>query len=43
MSGSALASRQRMGRGEDRIQRRYLVITGGVPDKPGHVVQVQLR
>jgi YVTN family beta-propeller protein len=29
--------------GEDRIQRRYLVIAEGVPDKPGHVVQVQLK
>jgi hypothetical protein len=32
-----------MGRGEDRIQRRYLVIAKGVPDKPGQVVQVQLK
>jgi YVTN family beta-propeller protein len=29
--------------GEDRIQRRYLVIAEGVPDKLGHVVQVQLK
>ncbi|MGZ3349245.1 MAG: YncE family protein [Xanthobacteraceae bacterium] len=29
--------------GEDKIQRRYLVIAEGRADKPGHVVQVQLR
>jgi YVTN family beta-propeller protein len=29
--------------GEDRIQRRYLVIAEGHADKPGHVVQVQLK
>ena len=29
--------------GEDKIQRRYLVIAEGHADKPGHVVQVQLR
>jgi hypothetical protein len=30
-------------RGEDRIQRRYLVIAQGHADKPGAVVQVQLK
>jgi YVTN family beta-propeller protein len=30
-------------RGEDKIQRRYLVIAQGHPDKPGPVVQVQLK
>ncbi len=29
--------------GEDRIQRRYLVIAEGHADKPGHIVQVQLK
>jgi YVTN family beta-propeller protein len=29
--------------GEDKIQRRYLVIAQGHADKPGHVVQVQLK
>ena len=29
--------------GEDKIQRRYLVIAEGHADKPGHVVQVQLK
>jgi hypothetical protein len=29
--------------GEDRIQRRYLVIAQGHADKPGAVVQVQLK
>jgi YVTN family beta-propeller protein len=29
--------------GEDKIQRRYLVIAEGVPDRPGRVVQVQLK
>jgi YVTN family beta-propeller protein len=29
--------------GEDRIQRRYLVIAQGRPDNPGAVMQVQLR
>jgi hypothetical protein len=29
--------------GEDRIQRRYLVIAEGHADKPGHVVQAQLK
>jgi hypothetical protein len=29
--------------GEDRIQQRYLVIAEGHPDKPGAVVQVQLK
>jgi YVTN family beta-propeller protein len=29
--------------GEDRIQRRYLVIARGHADKPGAVVQVQLK
>jgi hypothetical protein len=40
---SALEPRRRTSHGEDKIQRRYLVITEGVPDKPGHVVQVQLK
>jgi hypothetical protein len=30
-------------RGEARIQRRYLVIAEGHPDKPGPVVQIQLK
>jgi len=30
-------------RGEDNIQRRYLVIAEGHADKPGPIVQVQLR
>jgi hypothetical protein len=30
-------------RGEARIQRRYLVIAEGHPDKPGPVVQIQLQ
>jgi YVTN family beta-propeller protein len=30
-------------RGEDKIQRRYLVIAQGHPDKPGPIVQVQLK
>jgi YVTN family beta-propeller protein len=30
-------------RGEDKIQRRYLVIAPGHPDKPGPIVQVQLK
>jgi YVTN family beta-propeller protein len=30
-------------RGEDQIRRRYLVIAQGHPDKPGPVVQVQLK
>jgi YVTN family beta-propeller protein len=30
-------------RGEDKIQRRYLVIAAGHADKPGPVVQVQLK
>jgi YVTN family beta-propeller protein len=30
-------------RGEDQIRRRYLVIAQGHPDKPGAVVQVQLK
>jgi YVTN family beta-propeller protein len=30
-------------RGEDKIQRRYLVIAQGHPDKPGPVVQVQSK
>jgi YVTN family beta-propeller protein len=30
-------------RGEDKIQRRYLVIAQGHPDEPGPVVQVQLK
>jgi YVTN family beta-propeller protein len=30
-------------RGEDKIQRRYLVIAQGHADKPGPVVQVQLK
>jgi hypothetical protein len=29
--------------GEDKIQRGYLVVAEGVPDKPGRVVQVQLK
>jgi YVTN family beta-propeller protein len=29
--------------GEDRIQRRYLVIAAGHPDRPGRIVQVQLE
>jgi hypothetical protein len=29
--------------GEDRIQRRYLVIAQGHANKPGAVVQVQLK
>ena len=29
--------------GEDSIRRRYLVIAEGHPDKPGPVVQVQLK
>jgi YVTN family beta-propeller protein len=29
--------------GEDKIQRRYLVILKGQPDKPGPIVQVQLK
>jgi YVTN family beta-propeller protein len=29
--------------GEDKIQRRYLVVAEGHADKPGHIVQVQLR
>jgi YVTN family beta-propeller protein len=29
--------------GEDQIERRYLVIAQGQADKPGHVVQVQLK
>jgi hypothetical protein len=28
---------------KDKIQRRYLVITAGHPDKPGPMVQVQLK
>ena len=30
-------------RGEDKNQRRYLVIAQGRADKPGPVVQVQLK
>ena len=30
-------------RGEDNIQRRYLVIAEGHADKPGPIVQMQLR
>src|SRR6266436_2034839 len=30
-------------RGEDKIQRRYLVIVDGHADKPGPIVQVQLK
>src|SRR6476661_8817771 len=30
-------------RGEDKIQRRYLVIAQGHADKPGSIVQVQLK
>jgi hypothetical protein len=30
-------------RGEDKIQRRYLVIAEGHADKPGPIVQVQLK
>ncbi len=29
--------------GEDNIVRRYLVIAEGHPDKPGPIVQVQLK
>jgi hypothetical protein len=29
--------------GEDKIQRRYLVIAAGHPDRPGRIVQVQLK
>src|SRR6266851_3964503 len=29
--------------GEDKIQRRYLMIAAGHPDKPGRIVQVQLK
>jgi YVTN family beta-propeller protein len=29
--------------GEDEIQRRYLVIAAGHPDRPGRIVQVQLK
>ena len=29
--------------GEDNIQRRYLVITEGRADKPGRIVQTQLK
>jgi hypothetical protein len=29
--------------GEDKIQRRYLVIAAGHPDKPGRIVQVPLK
>jgi YVTN family beta-propeller protein len=29
--------------GEDEIQRRYLVIAAGHPDRPGQIVQVQLK
>jgi hypothetical protein len=29
--------------GEDKIQRRYLVIAQGRADKPGPIVQVQLK
>jgi len=28
---------------EDKMQRRYLVIAAGHPDKPGRIVQVQLK
>ena len=40
--GRPFAIRQ-MVRGEDKIQRRYLVIAAGHPDKPGPIVQVQLK
>jgi hypothetical protein len=29
--------------GEDKIERRYLVIAEGHADKPGPIVQVQLK
>jgi hypothetical protein len=29
--------------GEDKIQRRHLVIAAGHPDKPGRIAQVQLK
>jgi hypothetical protein len=29
--------------GEDKIPRRHLVIAAGHPDKPGRIVQVQLK
>jgi hypothetical protein len=29
--------------GEHSIQRRYLVIAEGHPDKPGRIVQMQLK
>ena len=40
---NAAGAIRQMVRGEDKIQRRYLVIAAGHPDKPGPIVQVQLK
>ncbi len=38
-----IAAIRQVVRGEDKIQRRYLVIVDGHADKPGPIVQVQLK
>jgi len=40
---SALGPIRRVMQGGGRAERRYLVIVRGTPDRPGEVVQVQVR
>jgi hypothetical protein len=40
---NAIGAIRQVVHGEDNIQRRYLVVAAGRADKPGPVVQVQLK
>jgi hypothetical protein len=40
---NAIGAMRQVVHGEDRIQRRYLVIAEGHADMPGPVVQVRLK